>query len=355
MLIKIKIKNGGKEKMKKWLLSSLFSLSVVALAACGGTEEQSVEEEVPAALEEETELAEIDIMLDWYPNAVHSYLYVAEEKGFFEEEGLNVNIQFPANPTDPINLAAAGQITLGISYQPDVVTARANEVPVKSVAAIVRSPLNHTVFLEDSEIQTPSDLEGKQLGYPGIPLNEAIVKTIVTNDGGNPDEVQMIDVGFELGSSIVSEQVDAVIGAYINHEVPMLRHNGHETRYFDPVEYGVPSFYELVLVTNDQTWEEQEEEIKAFWRAATKGYQFMVEQPDEALAILLNNQDEANFPLIEEVEQESLEILLPKMESEVGFGSQDEENWQETIDWMLEFGLIEKEPALSDIFVNIVE
>ncbi|MFC0560021.1 ABC transporter substrate-binding protein [Halalkalibacter alkalisediminis] len=344
--------------MKKWLTATVSAILLAGLTACGGGEEQSEPETaspVPAT-EEGVKLTEMDIMLDWYPNAVHSYLYVAQEKGYFEEEGIKLNIKFPANPTDPINLAAAGQVTLGISYQPDVVIARATQnVPVKSIGAIVRSPLNHVVFLEDSEIESPKDLEGKQVGFPGIPLNESILSTMVQNDGGNPENVQMIDVGFELGSSVVSERVEAVIGAYINHEVPVLRHNGHETRYFNPVDYGVPSYYELVVVTNDQTWERQEEEIKAFWRGASKGYEFMRDNPEEALNILLTNQDEAHFPLIEEVEQESLNILLPKMESEDGFGSQEAGSWQETIDWMLEFDLIQESPSLEDIFVNIVE
>ncbi|SDZ24178.1 putative hydroxymethylpyrimidine transport system substrate-binding protein [Evansella caseinilytica] len=336
--------------------------ALLLLAACGENAEPAeknagdasdtdAEKKAPAG-----EQAEIDIMLDWYPNAVHSYLYVAMENGYFEEEGLEVTIQFPANPTDPINLAAAGKITLGITYQPDVVTARANQnVPVKSIAAIVRSPLNHTIFLEDSDIQTPADLAGKKVGYPGIPLNEALIKTMVLSDGGDPAEVSMIDIGFELGTSIVSKQVDAVTGAYINHEVPVLAFEGHATRYFNPVDYGVPSFYELVLVTNDATWESQEEDIRAFWRAAVKGYEYMVEHPDEALDILLNYQDQANFPLIEAVEKQSLTILLPKMEADSGFGSQDADSWQETIDWMLEYGLIDETPSLDEIFVNITE
>ncbi|GAE36941.1 ABC transporter substrate-binding protein [Halalkalibacter akibai] len=346
--------------MKKWLTASVSAFVLAGLVACGGEgeeEQASPETETPEpVVEENVELTEIDIMLDWYPNAVHSYLYVAQEKGYFEEEGVKVNIQFPANPTDPINLAAAGQITLGITYQPDVVTARATQgVPVKSIGAIVRSPLNHVIFMEDSDIQSPKDLEGKTVGYPGIPVNEALIKTMVQTDGGDSEQVQMIDIGFELGSSIVSGRVDAVSGAYINHEVPVLTHQGHDTRYFNPVDFGVPSFYELVIVTNDQNWEVQEEEIRAFWRGATKGYEFMRDNPEEALNILLTNQDEANFPLIEEVEKESLEILLPKMESDVGFGSQEATSWQETIDWMLEYNLIEEAPSLEEIFVNIVE
>jgi putative hydroxymethylpyrimidine transport system substrate-binding protein len=341
-------------KMKKLLLFILcFMLGL--LTACSSGESTSTES-TGEGKEVTKKLKDVSIMLDWYPNAVHSYLYVAQEKGYFEEEGLNVDIQFPANPTDPINLAAAGQITLGISYQPDVIIARANQdVKIKSVGAIVRSPLNRVVYLEDSDIQSPKDLEGKTVGYPGIPLNESLIKSMVKADGGNPDNVEMVDVGFELGSSIVSEKVDAVIGAYINHEVPVLKHEGYETRNLNPTEYGIPSYNELIAVTSDKTWEEEQDSIKAFWRAATKGYEFTAENPEEALNILLSNQDEANFPLVEEVEVQSLDILLPLMESNEGFGSQSKEQWEDTINWMKEAGLIEKEPAVDDIFVNISE
>ncbi|MRG88090.1 ABC transporter substrate-binding protein [Salinibacillus xinjiangensis] len=332
--------------MKKMYLFLMAIALIFVMTACSENEEAG----------ESDELTEIDVMLDWYPNAVHSFLYVAQEKGYFEDEGIKVNIQYPANATDPLTLAAAGKVTLGFYYQPDVVMARANEnVPVKAVGSIVRSPLNHAVVLENSDIQSPKDLEGKNVGYPGIPLNEALIQTMVASDGGDPEKVDLVDVGFELGSSLVTEQVDAVIGAFVNHEVPVLKHEGHNTRYFNPVDYGVPEYHELIAVTSDQTWEENEEEIKAFWRAATKGYEFMAENQDEALKILLDNQEEENFPLVEEVEAESMEILLPKMESENGFGSQDKDSWQETIDWLSEVGLIEEKPSVEDIVVDVGE
>ena len=201
-------------------------------------------------------------MLDWYPNAVHSYLYVAIEKGYFEEEGLDVNILFPSNTTDPINLVATGEIELGISYQSDVIVARTEGVPVKSVAAIVRSPLNHIVYLKDSDIEGPKDLEGKTVGWPGIPLNEPLVQTIVESDDGDMSKVKMTDIGFELNSALATERVDAVSGMFINHEVPLLAQEGIETEQFNPVDYGVPSYYELVFVTNDNTWNEKEDLIR---------------------------------------------------------------------------------------------
>ncbi|WP_429991474.1 ABC transporter substrate-binding protein [Metabacillus fastidiosus] len=340
--------------MKKLLLLLVSIMMLTIFTACGNS--GSSNETAGKEKEEDKKLEEVSIMLDWYPNAVHSFLYVAQEKGYFEEEGIKVDIQFPASPTDPVNLAAAGKITMGISYQPDVLMARANEdVKVKSIAAIVRSPLNHAVFLKDSSIQTPKDLEGKKVGFPGTPVNEPLIKAMVKHDGGDPEKVEMVDVGFELGSSIVSKRVDAVVGAYINHEVPVLSHEGHETRNFDPTDYGVPNFYELIAVTSDNTWNKDQEKIKAFWRAASKGFKYTEENPDEALKILLANQDKENFPLIEEVEKESLSILLPKMKSDAGFGSQESEPWEKMSTWMKQSNLLEKEPSLEETFVNIAE
>lgn len=295
----------------------------------------------------------VSIMLDWYPNAVHSFLYIAEEKGYFEEEGIEVDIQFPANPTDPINLAAASKVTMGITYQPDVIIAKTEQdIGVKSVGALVRSPLNHVAFLSESGIETPKDLEGKTVGFSGIPLNEAMLQTMIETDGGDFSKTKMVDVGFELNSSIVSEKADAAIGIYINHEVPLLKHEGYDPAYIDPTDYGVPSFYELVVVTSDDTWKKDQENIEAFWRATGKAFDDMEKDPEEALAILLKHQDEANFPLIEEVEQESLAVLLPKMKSPGKFGEQDEETWKVTADWMRDVGLISKDANLDGIFVN---
>lgn len=330
----------------------LFTIAFVLLllSACGEDNSEAKNESSVAS----DEVKKVSIMLDWYPNAVHSYLYVAEEKGYFAEEGLDVEFQFPANPTDPLTLAASGNITMGLYYQPDVIMAKANEdIPVKAVAAVVREPLNHVVYRSDDALGSPKELEGKQVGYPGIPLNEALVKTIVNHDGGDYDKVEMINVEFELGSSLISEQVDAVSGMYVNHEVPVLRSEGYEIDYFNPVDYGVPSYYEIVAVTSEDTWENEQADIEAFWKAARKGYDFMAENPEDALQIILDNQDEANFALDKEVEMESMNILLPKMKGESGFGTQNTSSWEETADWLKKNELIDDIPDMNKLIVNI--
>ncbi len=180
------------------------------------------------------------------------------------------------------------------------------------------------------------------------------MKTIVTHDGGDYDKIQMIDVGFELESSIVSERVDAVTGTFINHEVPVLESKGFKTRQFNPVEYGVPNYSEIVLVTSDDTWNKDQEAIQAFWRAAKKGFEFMKENPEEALDILLRNQDKANFPLKKAIETESLKVLLPKMHSDnTEFGELDETSWEEVRNWLQEIGLITSKPEVDEMIVGV--
>lgn len=306
-----------------------------------------------SACNKNDETEKVSIMLDWYPNAVHSFLYVAEEKGYFKDEGIELDIQFPANPTDPINLAAAGKVTMAITYQPDVIIAKTEQdIDVKSVGVLVQSPLNHVGFLRDRNIHSPKDFEGKTIGFTGIPLNETMIETMMETDGADFNSVKMVDVGFELSSSIVSEQTDAAIGMYINHEFPMLEYEGYQPENLDPTDYGVPSFYELLVVTSDTTWAKEQENIEAFWRAARKAFEDVENDPDEALAILLKHQDQANFPLVEEVEKESLAILLPKMKENGQFSHQEEDVWTITADWMKKSGLLTKEPNLQGIFIN---
>lgn len=333
--------------MKKFksLLLLLICLCVV-FAGCANKK---------AAVDTSNKLEDVDLVLDWYPNAIHSFIYAAIENGYFKEEGLKVNIKYPSNATDPLTLPAAGKATIGIYYQPDIVMARSNEkVPIKSIGAIVHTPLNVIISLKEKNINTPKDLSGKTIGYSGNPLNTEYVKTMVKADGGDPNSIKVVDVGFELLSSMITKKVDATTGGLINHEVPVLEHEGHPVNYFDPAKYGVPNYYEEIFVASDKTLKEKPETLKKFMKAAKKGYEFTKNNPDKSLKILLNNQQKDNFPLIEEVEKKSMNILLPKMASEKEpFLYQDKKVWQDNIDWLYKQGLIKEKIKAEDCFVNL--
>lgn len=342
----------GYEKMKRFL--SIILTIALLLTGCSGAGAGKGDSET-ANNDSNKELKELDVVLDWYPNALHAFLYVAIEKGYYEEEGLKVNICFPSNANDAISLVAAGQADIGLYYQQDVIQARANqEVPVKSIGAVVQGPLNIVLSLKDKAITSPEELVGKTIGYAGTELSEALVRSIMEYVGADYSDVTMIDVGFDLMSSMTTGNVDATIGCLVNHEVPQMEEEGFEVNWFDLDDYGVPTYYEGIFLANDEAIENDSETLKAFLRASARGFADMKDDPEGALEVLLNNQNEENFPLSETVEQKSMETLLPLMEtSEAEFLSQSDECWQENIDWMLSEGLIDEAVSVDDVRVNL--
>lgn len=331
--------------MKK--LAALFLAGMMALGAagCGGQEESG-----GAALED------FSLVLDWYPNAIHSFLYAAQEKGYFAEEGLNLVINFPANVNDGISLPAAGKADAGIYYLRDtILTSQEEGVPVVSIGAVTQSSPNVIIALADTGITGAADLAGKRIGYSATVLSEAEVVSMLEYSGFSKEDCELVDVGFDLLTAMTTGQVDATAGGMVNHEVPQLEEEGFEVNYFSPTEYGVPQNYELVLLTGRDMAENNPEKLQAFLRACEKGFAFMKENPEEALQILLEHQNAENFPLSETVETKSMEMLLPMMETEdAAFLHQETGVWQENADWMYERGILKEKADVSGLVVDLL-
>lgn len=333
---------------KKFLSAALALAATLSLIGCGSDNSKN------NADGKDVPLKELDVVLDWYPNAVHAFIYDAIEKGYYEEEGLKINIRFPSNANDALSLVAAEKADLGVYYMQDVITTKTNQnIPVKSIASIVQEPMNIFLSLKDKNITSPKDLNGKTIGYGGTELSQAITKYTIENAGGTYDESKVIDVGFDLMASMTTGQVDATIGCLLNHEVPQMEEEGFEVNYFTLEECGIPSYYELVFVANDEAIKTDAETLKAFLRASKKGFEDMKNNPDVALKILLDNQNAENFPLSESVETKSMSTLLPSMEKDgAPFLSQTEEAWQENIDWLYEQGLISEKKDVSEFMTT---
>lgn len=364
-------------KLNKVLAVVMAGVMTLSLAACGSSNStadttaaagsaadttaaaadasEDTADTTAAATEKSGELREMNVVLDWYPNALHTFIYTAIERGYYEEEGLDVHIQFPANDNDALALVAAGRAQIGLYYEHDIIQAVANQnVGIKSIGAVVQAPLNIILSLKDKNILSPKDLEGKTIGYSGTALSESLVYTMMQAVGASIDDVEMVNVGFELMSSMTTGNVDATIGCLVNHEVPELEHEGFEVNYFSVSDYGIPNYYEGVFLANNDMIENEPEVLEAFLRASAKGFEDFKADPYGCLDILLNNQNEENFPLTPEVEQQSCDTLLPLMETaDAEFLSQTEENWQANIDWMLENGLIDHAVDVSDVMINL--
>jgi putative hydroxymethylpyrimidine transport system substrate-binding protein len=323
----------------------MLSLLLLLLSACG-------KEESEKTSDTSEKLQKVTLMLDWYPNAVHSFLFVAQEKGYFKEQGLEVDIQMPADTNDPLKLVAANQIDMAMSYLPQVLVARGEDIPVQSFGAIVRHPLNQLMVPAGGSIQSPKDLAGKTIGYPSIPLDEAIIQTMVEADGGNAEKVKMVDIGWDLIPAMATKKTDALIGGYINHEKLLLEKEGHPMRTINPADYGVPDYYELVMVASEKGLKEKPEVFKKFMTAITKGQTYVQEHPEDGLSVLMDHEDKTS-PLEKDVETKSLEILLPLMDAkEKPFGYQDPEVWKNTAQWLKVNKIIKETSQAEEAFIN---
>lgn len=326
----------------------LFQMTIVVLILMLVGCSPNKEDESDKALEDLT------IMLDWYPNAVHSGIYYAKENGYFEAEGLNVKIEMPAETNDPLKLAATGKVDLAISYQTQVALSRSEDIPVVSLAALVRHSLNGIMFKKESGITSPKDLENKTVGYASSAISEAVVETMIEEDGGDPRKVKMVDVGWDLMPAIATDNVDALTSAYINHELVILKKEGHDMEMVRPSDYGVPENYELILVTGEETLKKKKASFEKFWRALAKGQEAVKENPEAGLQVLLDHENDS-FPLDKEIEAESLEVLFPLMEDEnLPFGYQQEESWDAIIDWLVEKEIIQEKFDAKEVFENIM-
>lgn len=331
--------------MKKWLLAMLCIVLLLLSACSAGNKGDKGTSNIK-------KLQKVTLMLDWYPNAVHSFLFAAKENGYFKEQGLDVDIKMPADTNDPLKLVAANQIDLAMSYQPEVLIAQAENIPVQSIGAIVRHPLNQLLVPADSPIKSPKDLVGKTIGYSSIPLYEDIVKTMVKFDGGDEEKIKMVDVGWDLIPALTAKRTDALIGGFINHEKLMLEKEGHPIRALNPKNYGVPDYYELVFVGSEKGIKGNPELYKRFIKAAAIGQQYVQDHPSKGLAILLKHEDQTS-PLEKDVETKSLQILLPLMDAkDKTFGYQDASTWENVDKWLYDNKVIKTKVDSKNAFIN---
>ncbi len=301
----------------------------------------------------EDNLKEVSIILDWYPNAVHSFLYTAVEKGYFKDEGIKLNIIYPSSPSDSLTLPAAKKADIGISYLNSVIMARANEnVPIKSFGAILQRSVNTVISLKEKNITSPKDFQNKIAGTSGGVLSETYLKSMMISQNLDPNSLKITDVGFELLTSMITNQVDFTIGNMINHEVPVIKEKGIDINYFLIDNFGIPQAYELILVANDELLNQNKDTYTKVLKAMQKGFEDVKNNPSESLNLLLSKQAVDQFPLSETVEKESLEILLPIMETPQNkFLTQTKKVWENNVNWLYENGIIQKKlPAENFIY-----
>lgn len=227
----------------------------------------------------------VTVLLDWFVNPDHGPLVVARDKGFFADEGLEVELIAPADPNDPPKLVAAGRADVAVSYQPQLHIQVAEGLPLRRFATLVATPLNCLVVLEDSPVQGIADLAGRKVGFSVGGFEDALLGAMLAGVGLGIDDVTLINVNFSLSPSIVSGQVDAVIGAFRNFELNQMDLAGHPGRAFYVEEHGVPAYDELIMVAHAER--AGDAKFAALTRALERGIQYLVNHPAESWALFI--------------------------------------------------------------------
>ncbi|MGF1701795.1 ABC transporter substrate-binding protein [Photobacterium makurazakiensis] len=222
----------------------------------------------------------VTLMLDWFVNPNHGPIIIAQQNGLFADQGLEIEIQEPADPSVPDKLVAAGKIDLAVSYQSTLISSTAAKLPVVRSATLIAGPLNALTVLNKSGIKSLKDLEGKNIGVAIGGSEDATIGTMLRSEGVSMDSVKIINVGWALSSSLASGKVDAIWGGLRNFELNQLAIEGYESTAFYPEEHGVPPYDELIFVANKN--KHDIEMIKKFNSAIEKATVYIINHPEKA-------------------------------------------------------------------------
>jgi putative hydroxymethylpyrimidine transport system substrate-binding protein len=281
------------------------------------------------------------LVLDFTPNAVHTGIYAARAQGFYREAGVDLQINQPGESTDAPKLLAAGRTDFAILDIHDLGIAREHGLDLVGVAPIVQRPLAAVIARADRGISSPRDLEGRSVGVTGLPSDEAVVDSEVSADGGDPERVDEVTIGFNAVASLAAGRIDAAT-AFWNAEGVTLRRKGVPVRIFKVDRYGAPPYPELVLATSRRTLEGDPKLVEAVVGATRRGYAFARANPQRALADLL-----AADPALERAEQAAqMRALLPDLAPRPF----DPRVLREWAAWDLQHGLIERPLDVAEAF-----
>jgi putative hydroxymethylpyrimidine transport system substrate-binding protein len=319
---------------------AVASVTVLGAAACGEKQERTNGDSEP-----------ISLALDFYVNPDHAGVYTALDRGYFDEAGLEVKPTVPSDPSAPIRQVAAGRSDLAISYEPEILLAQDQGLPVKAVAALVPQPLTSLISLPKAGIANPADLAGKTVATAGIPYQADYLDAIAEQAGINPDDIEQQDVGFNLLPAVLSGNADAMLGGFLNVEGVDLAERGLHPRVVPVDQLGIPTYDELVLVANADRIADDPEPVRLFIAALERGTRAAVRDPQAATAAILEAGDGLEPKLTRAEIDRTLPLLLPRGSGHP-FGYMSPREWERFAGFFADRGLISTRPTADEMFTD---
>ena len=313
--------------MKKFITFVVALILVVALSACKKDSEK------------------ITIVLDWTPNTNHTGLYVALENGYFDDLGLDVEIIIPNGTSE--QLVASNVAQFGISAQEYVISARANDLPVVSIGAVIANNTSGFISRASENIQSPKDFENKTYCGWGSPTESAIIKELVEADGG---DYSLVDVQTNYLDIFTDFNNDCdFFWVFEAWQVEQAKLDGIDYNYLSMVDYSTDlNFYTPVIITNEDMITNNEQVVIDFMEAVQKGYQYAIDNPTESSSILLKYAPELNTELVNASQQL---ISTFYKDSDIQWGYQKDSTWTTFNTWLVT-NVIVAQINLEDAYTN---
>ncbi|MBC7317940.1 ABC transporter substrate-binding protein [Candidatus Bipolaricaulota bacterium] len=286
------------------------------------------------------------IILDFYPNPNHVPLYVAKELGFFAEEGMEVELAVPSDPSAPAKLVATKAVEMGITPQMNFFIARDEGLPLIAVGALIDGALGGLLSLREYGIEKLSDLRGKKIGYSLEPLEPVLWRTMLKTVGVEPGEYELVYTGMSTVPALLSRAVEA-IGAFRNYELLSVALLGYSPVFFPQEDYGVPNTYELLFVVHPDLLAEDLPKVRAVLRAIARAIAYVLANPEESFSIFTRI-----FPeLSDELNRQSFAVTLPLYAR--GVRHDDQSRWEAMQKFLLEMGMIREAQPLSELYTTV--
>ena len=323
--------------MKKFMAVMLSACMAFSLCACGNT---ATERNSDATAEKSTKNSKkITMVLDWTPNTNHTGIYIAQEKGYFKEAGLDVSV---IQPTDngATDLVASGGAEFGIDFQDTLAAAFSSDspLPVTAVAAILQHNTSGLISLKKKGIDSPGKLEGHSYATWDSPIEQAVLKNVVEKDGGDFSRVKLISTYVEDIVAALHADIESV-WIYYGWDGVKCDMEGLSTNFLPFADMN-PTFdyYSPVIIGNNDYMKKNPDTTKAFLSAVKKGYEYAAGNPSDAADILLKAVPELDEKLV----QKSQEYLSKQYIADAAqWGEIDANRWNGFYQWLNENKLVD--------------